>query len=201
MSSTADFISYFIIATIIFYVHNLLISTTCVLWHVNLNLSETRAQAPKDICVSWWTQKHFHHFYLLYSSATAPGAPLSKASTQPKFFSKAALWTLLMLALCSVLASVTSKTCTTSSAPCSICCYCLRLCMASWWCREGLLPINDSIQYRSSSSWLVNSEQSDPTLIEMKTICLLGCRVLDEPSGPMATGRTACPRLPASRVQ
>ena len=104
-----------------------------------------------------------------------------------------------MLALCGVIASVAGKTCTTSSAPCSICCYCLRLCMASWWCREGLLPINDSIQYRSSSSWLVNSEQSAPTLIEMKSICLLGCRTLDQafrPHGNWQNGLSKAFRRP-----
>ena len=39
--------------------------------------------------------------------------------------------------------------------------------------------------YRNSSSWLVNSEQSAPTLlITMKALCPLGCRILDEAFRP-----------------
>ena len=39
--------------------------------------------------------------------------------------------------------------------------------------------------YRNSSSWLVNSEQSAPTLlITMKALCLLSCRILDEAFRP-----------------
>ena len=51
--------------------------------------------------------------------------------------------------------------------------------------QRGVLPINDSTAYRNSSSWLVNSEQSSPTvLIAMNAPCLLGCRILDEAFRP-----------------
>ena len=50
---------------------------------------------------------------------------LSEASPQPWVVPELLCVSCWILALCSVIARVSSKTCTTSSAPCSICCYCL----------------------------------------------------------------------------